>query len=49
MRYHTATHLLHQALKIVSGENVAQKRQVITSERLRFDFAYPGIINKEHD
>ena len=47
MRYHTATHLLHQALKIVLGENVAQKGSNITSERLRFDFAYPEKMTKE--
>ena len=46
-QYHTATHLLHQALKIVLGENVAQKGSNITSERLRFDFAYPEKMTKE--
>ncbi len=39
-KYHTATHMLHQALKMVLGDTVAQKGSNITSERLRFDFAY---------
>ena len=38
-KYHTATHLLNAALKLVIGENSCQKGSNITSERLRFDFA----------
>ena len=38
-KYHTATHLLNAALKIVVDENVHQKGSNITSERMRFDFS----------
>ncbi len=46
-RLHTATHLLHKALKNMLGEQVMQKGSNITPERLRFDFNYEVALTPE--
>ena len=46
-KYHTATHLMYQALRQVLGDHVIQYGSNITEERLRFDFSHPDKMTPE--
>ena len=46
-RHHTATHLLHRALKDVLGEGTSQQGSYVGPDQLRFDFNYPRAVDRE--